>query len=248
MELDLTFKFQYKEGVIMQGKVAIITGGVRGIGQAIAQGFAEAGASVYATSREADQPTSGLIAKPGEIVEIQLDVTDEESVLRFFHHLDETHGCIDVLVNNAGIGLFKSVEDTTFLEFEQVFKTNVTGMFLCAKEAFKRMKVRGGGRIINLSSVAGYIPLVDNGAYGASKYAVRGFSHILNEEGKPHNIRVSVVSPGAVYSEIWEGREGFAKEDMLLPEDVAATVLDIAHRPLHVRIDEVKIMPSKGVL
>ena len=110
------------------------------------------------------------------------------------------------------------------------------------------MKEQGGGRMINIASVAGYIPIPENGAYGTSKYGVRGFSEILNEEGKPYNIRVSIVSPGVVFTDMSKERSGFHREDMLRPEDVAETVLDIAKRPLHVRIDEVKILPPKGIL
>ncbi|MGZ4164416.1 MAG: SDR family oxidoreductase, partial [Tumebacillaceae bacterium] len=158
------------------------------------------------------------------------------------------YGRLDVLVNNAGVGVFKPVVETTLAEWQAIMDTNLTGLFLCSKEAFKIMKPQGGGRIINIASVSGYIPIVENGAYGASKYAVRGFSDILNEEGKLHNIRVSTVSPGAVYTDMTVNRDFFNPADMLKPEDVAETILDIARRPLHVRIDEVKILPPKGVL
>lgn len=265
-------------GGLMAGKVVVITGGNRGLGAVMAQRFAEQGAVVVATSRhrdgaamqgerssaratpgaeQAESPQVGAAtadatmsasAVPGGILQAQLDVCDESSVTRLFRELEQTFTRIDVLVNNAGVGVFKPVVDTTVEEWDWVMNTNVRGLFLCSRAAFAHMRARGGGRIINIASVAGYQPIPENGAYGASKYAVRGFSQILNEEGKDCGVRVSVVSPGAVYTDIWNGRSGFDAADMLQPEDVADTVLDIARRPLRVRIDEVKIVPPKGVL
>jgi NAD(P)-dependent dehydrogenase (short-subunit alcohol dehydrogenase family) len=233
---------------LLEGKVVVVTGGRRGIGLAMAQLMAKEGARVWATSRQTASPRQVLAPENGGIAEVYLDVTQEESVRALFERIDASDGRIDVLVNNAGLGVFKPVEGMTLQEWENVINTNLTGVFLCSREAFKRMKAQGGGRIINIASVAGYIPLAGNIAYGASKYGVRGLSEILNEEGKAHQVRVSVVSPGAAYTEIWHGREGFSPDDMLKPEDVAEAVLDIARRPLHVRIDEVKILPPKGVL
>lgn len=232
----------------MQGKVVVITGGVRGIGKAVAQRLAGEGAAVWVTSRNSHPPEEKDYPEWGQVKDVHLDVTDENSINRLFRMVEFVHGRLDVLVNNAGIGIFKPVSEISLDEWKKVIDTNLTGVFLCSKAGFKIMQKQGGGRIINIASVSGYIPLTENGAYGASKYAVRGFSKILNEEGKPYRIRVSVVSPGAVYTDIWEGREGFDPMDMLQPEDVAETILDIAKRPLHVRIDEVKILPPMGVL
>lgn len=232
----------------MEGKIVVITGGTRGLGKTMAEYLSREGAAVWVTSRQAPSPSPAQKAASGEVREVLLEVTQEASVQTLFQAVMDTYGRLDVLVNNAGIGVFKPVVDTTLAEWNAIFDTNVTGLFLCSKEAFKIMKPQGGGRIINLSSVSGYIPIVENGAYGASKYAVRGFSDILNEEGKLHNIRVSTISPGAVFTDMTVDRDFFNPAEMLKPEDVAETVLDIARRPLHVRIDEVKILPPKGVL
>ncbi|MGZ4107639.1 MAG: SDR family oxidoreductase [Tumebacillaceae bacterium] len=232
----------------MQGKVVLITGGTRGLGKTMAEYLAREGAAVWVTSRQASAPSAEQKAAFGEVREVLLDVTREDSVQALFQAVLATYGRLDVLVNNAGVGVFKPIVETTLAEWQAIMDTNLTGLFLCSKEAFKIMKPQGGGRIINIASVSGYIPIVENGAYGASKYAVRGFSDILNEEGKLHNIRVSTVSPGAVYTDMTVDRDFFNPADMLKPEDVAETILDIARRPLHVRIDEVKILPPKGVL
>ncbi|MDY7228192.1 SDR family oxidoreductase [Hyalangium rubrum] len=232
----------------MRSKVVVVTGGVRGLGRTMADFMAREGAAVWVTSRQAPPPHPSLVAAAGEVRAVRLDVTDEASVKELFAQVDAAYGRLDVLVNNAGVGVFKPVVETTLAEWDTMLRTNLTGTFLCSKEAFRRMQRQGGGRIITIASVSGYIPIVENGAYGASKYGVRGFCKILNEEGKAHSIRVSLVSPGAAYTDIWEGREGFDPRDMLQPEDIAESVLDIARRPLHVRIDEVKLLPPKGVL
>jgi 3-oxoacyl-[acyl-carrier protein] reductase len=233
----------------MNGKVVVVTGGTSGIGRAIAQSMAAAGAMVWAVGRRVSLPYS--IPTPllgGEVREAHIDVTQENSIQSFFEHIDRTSGRVDVLVNNAGIGVFKPAVEITLAEWDAVIRTNLTGAFLCSREVFLRMRQQGGGRIIMISSVADHVALAGNAAYGASKAGLRSLAHVLNEEGKSSNIRTSVVSPGAVSTDIWEGRDGFDRAEMLCPQDVADTVLDIARRPLHVRIDEVRIMPSKGIL
>ncbi|RXT04549.1 SDR family oxidoreductase [Ammoniphilus sp. CFH 90114] len=233
---------------VLYGKTVLITGGTRGLGKSISTLLAKEGASVLVTSRNAEPTLWKTPVKSGEIQDLHLDVTNEEEVKQVFEHLASVQGRLDILINNAGVGIFKSIEETTLTEWNEVIQTNLTGVFLCSREAFKTMKKQNGGRIINISSVAGYLPIPENGAYGSSKFGVRGLSAILNEEGKPYNIRVSIVSPGAIQTDMSKDRTSFCSEDMLQPEDVAETVLDISKRPLHVRIDEVKILPPKGIL
>lgn len=231
----------------LKQKVVLVTGGTRGLGKAIAEKLANEGAAVWVTSRLADFPVE-TAPRFGEIKEVYLDVRYEESVKNLFSLIANLHNRLDVLINNAGVGIFKSVLDTSLEEWNNIIETNLTGLFLCSREAFRIMKQQGGGRIINIASIAGCIPLIENGAYGTSKYAVRGFSKILNEEGKAANIRVSVISPGAINTGMAQDNPNFNPSDMLKPEEVAESVLDIAKRPLHTRIDEVKIFPPKGVL
>ncbi|WP_235827954.1 SDR family oxidoreductase [Brevibacillus migulae] len=231
----------------MKGKLVLITGGTRGIGKITAEWLAREGAAVCVTSRHASPDLPAAPLQTGTISTAKLDVTDEDSIFRLFAWLEEQHGQLDVLVNNAGIGIFKPLADTTREEWEAVIATNLTGLFLCSREAYRLMKRKGGGRIINLSSITGYMPIPHNGAYGSSKHAVRGLSQICNEEWKEDRVFVTTVSAGAVATEITDDRM-FDPADMLKPEEIAEAILHIASKPLTMRVDEIRILPPKGVL
>ncbi len=231
----------------IQDQVVLVTGGGRGIGLAISSALAAAGARVLSTTRSLDQlPTE--LPQAGQIASVPLHVQDEASVQRLFAWVDSKKTPLRALVNNAGIGVFKPLAKTTLQEFETVLQTNLVGSFLCMREAAKRMVPQKRGRIIQLGSISDHLLLPENAAYAASKFGVRALVGILNEELKQHGVFASLVSPGATLTEIWQGREGFNPDDMIPPEEVARTVVDILSRPAHVRIDEVRILPSRGVL
>ncbi len=231
---------------VLSGKVVVVTGGSRGIGRGIAVATANAGAAVVSGARSFTAPRAE--PRPGSVVEAALDVTDERSVTKFFQWLDGAAGRIDALVNNAGTGVFKPIESLTLEEFRATLDTNLAGVFLCSREAFRRMKRARGGRVVTIGSVAGRVPLADSAAYGASKYGARGFSEILTEEGKAHGVFGTVVTLGAVATGIWNGREGYAREEMLSVEDVAASVVHLLSLSPTVRVDEIRIAPPKGIL
>lgn len=219
--------------ISLKGKVAVVIGASRGIGQAIADALEAEGTKVIRASR-------ALPAK--------LDVRNELSVQSFFEMIKKEFGAPYLLVNCAGIGIFKPITEISFAEWNDVLGTNLTGSFLCCREGFKLMVANGGGRIINIGSIADHIPLPHNTAYSASKFGLRGLTLSLNEEGKRCNIRVSLVSLGAVATDIWKDRPGFDTSDMLQPAEVAESVVHIATMPLHVRTDEIRILPPKGIL
>lgn len=228
----------------MRDQVILVTGGTRGIGRAIAAEAASAGACVVVTSRRpAGKPTPG----PG-VTCIELDVTSEDSVRDAFAGVLKRHGRLDGLVNNAGVGVFKPIGELTLAEWERIVATDLTGAFLCCREAFRAMEPAGGGRIVNIGSVADYVPLPGNAAYGSAKAGLRALSAILNEEGKAKGIRVTHVSLGAVHTDIWEERPGFSAADMLPLEEVGRQIAQLLRLPLAVRIDEIKLLPPKGVL
>lgn len=230
----------------LENLVVLVTGGNRGIGAAIAVQCALRGAAVVATARSAKTFPSAL--EPGAVAMAPLDVREERSVLDFFDWIDRSVGKVDVLVNNAGTSVWKPVDQISLDEWRAVIDTNLTGVFLCSREAMRRMKRAGGGRIITIGSIADRTPLADCGAYGASKYGARGLSEVVTEEGKAFRVFGTLVSLGAVATEVWSGRSGFDTRDMLSPADVGIAVAEIAARPLSVRIDEVRLGPPKGIL
>ena len=184
----------------------------------------------------------------GEMVRLPLDVSNPEQVRSLFSWIETHLGTIDVLINNAGVGHFLPLDETTFEQWQEMISTNLTGPFLCTQSAWPLLKNRGGGRIINMGSISGNIPLPNNGAYGASKFGLRGLSFIASVEGESVGIRVTLLSLGAVYSDIWTDRDGFSRDDMLPSSAVADAISYIVDAPLSHRIEELKLWPPKGVL
>jgi NAD(P)-dependent dehydrogenase (short-subunit alcohol dehydrogenase family) len=205
----------------LKDKVAIITGGGRGIGKALAFGFANQGATIVAAARTESEVIEvaekvKLLGK--ESLGIVCDISNEEEVKNLVSTTMNKFGKIDVLINNAGIGSMRPVYATPLESFEKVLKVNLTGTFLCTKHVWQAMKNSGGGSIVNVSSLGGLVgyPLLT--AYCASKWGQIGFTKACAEEGKKDNIRVNAIAPGkadtAIRSKIKED-----KSKMLTPED-----------------------------
>jgi 3-oxoacyl-[acyl-carrier protein] reductase len=185
--------------VRLQDKIAIITGSGRGIGKAIALGFAEEGANLVITARtkEEIEATAEEVKSKGKIaLAIPCDVTEEDQVRSMVKETLDTFGRIDILVNNAGMAGIRPVWGTTKLNFERVLAVNLIGTFLCTKHVWRPMRDKGGGVIINVSSLGGLegYPLLT--AYCASKWGQIGFTVACAEEGKVDNIRVNAIAPG----------------------------------------------------
>lgn len=205
----------------LQDKVAIITGGGRGIGKAIALGFAAEGCNIVLCARsegELAQVAVEIQNLGREGLAIVCDVSDEEQVRSLITQTIETLGGIDVLVNNAGIGAMRPVWGTPKRSFESILAVNLVGTFLCTKHAWKPMRNRGGGSIINVSSLGGLrgYPLLS--AYCASKWGQIGFTMACAEEGKRDNIRVNAIAPGKVDTAL-RGQIEEDKERMLQADD-----------------------------
>lgn len=233
----------------MKQKIVLVVGGSGGIGSAAAKLLCDAGAIVITASNDvALTSLFNVIVDQPSIYPIHVDVTSEISVLRLFGIIQDQFGKIDVLINCAGYSVFRPLTELSMEDWNQVLQVNLTGTFLCIREAFKLMKSRGGGRIINLGSVNDYLALPDAGAYAASKFGVRGLTQIINEEGKSHSIRSTLLTLGAVSTRLWDGRPGFKREEMLQPFQVAETMVHVAFLSLDIRMDEIRMFPSKGVL
>lgn len=186
---------------LLKHKVAIVTGASSGIGKSIALRFAEEGAKVIVVSRtlsKCEEVAGEINSKGQSALAISCDVRNEQEIISLFEKSQEKYGNIDIVVANAGIsGGNKSVAEYQLEDWNNVLATNLTGVFLTVREAFRKMR-QYGGHIIIMSSQAGVEGYAGKGVYCASKFGVRGLAHALGEEGRKFNINVSTICPGTV--------------------------------------------------
>jgi len=234
----------------MSGSKAVVTGGTKGIGRAIALALVRASVDVAISAR---QPTeiSTTVAElneigPGRCVGFVCDVRDEAQVKSFFANTAEALGGLDILINNAGIGIFNApVEATSGGDFRAVIETNLCGVFYCCHEAIPLMKQRGGGYIINISSLAGANAHARMAAYNASKFGLNGFSEALMQEVRHDGIKVSYIMPGSVNTEFGGDEPSDEKSWQLQPGDVAQVVIDLLSYPKRALPSRIEIRPSQ---
>lgn len=210
----------------LAGSVALVTGGSRGIGRAIAHRLARLGASVAICGREgkALQSVAADLEKLGVRSFFHLtDVTKASQVSELVAETEAALGSINILVNNAGIGLFGPVHEQTETDWDRVVNTNLKGVFLVSRAVVPSMIRRGSGDIINISSLAGRNTFAGGGIYCASKWGLMGLSGCMMEDLRKHGIRVSVVCPGSVATE-FAGSRPKDPAKALSPEDVAHAV------------------------
>src|SRR5205085_8922681 len=172
-------------------RVALVTGASSGIGEAAARALVGAGFTVYGTSRRA---TPG--EKRGEVVFLPLDVTDDESVANAVREVLDRSGRIDVLVNNAGLGVAGAAEESSVEQAHALFETNLFGSIRMMRAVLPHMREQRSGRIINVSSVVGLIPVPYMALYASSKHALEGYSESVDHEVREHGVRVLLVEPG----------------------------------------------------
>ncbi len=229
----------------LEGKIAAVTGGTRGIGRAIAESLVAAGAGVAICGRNAegvDRTVAELARAGGRAAGCAADVARWEDVERFFQLVDEELGGLDILVNNAGVGVFAPVADLSLEDWRRVVETNLTGAFYCSRAAIPRLRRRGGGFIINISSLAGKNPFAGGAAYNASKFGLNGFSEAMMLDYRYEDIRVSTIMPGSVATEF---SSGLAADWKIAPEDIAEVVLFLLRMPPRTLVSSVEVRPSK---
>jgi 3-oxoacyl-[acyl-carrier protein] reductase len=234
-----------------EAKVAVITGGSRGIGLAIAEAFAEAKYKVTILAREATRLQAAVdkLKSRGLSVESQVcDVTDATSVESVFARISAKNNQIHVLVNNAGIAhALASAEKLSLETWKQVIDTNLTGTFLVTRAALSLMQ--SGGTIVNNLSVAAIQPFAGMSAYNASKYGAYGFTQALREDLRKSGIRVLALLPGATDTDIWSQFWPDApRGKMVSPRTVAEAVVHAVSAPANISIDEIRLGPASGVL
>lgn len=216
----------------LQHKVAIVTGSSSGIGKAIALRFGAEGATVVVAARRIGlcERTVDQIAKEGaEAWAVQTDVADERQVEQLIKQTVTRYGRVDILVNNAGVIAGGRLAETTTQDFDEVMNVNLRGTFFCCRAGFKQMKQQGGGVIINMSSVAGVQAWAGTGTYSASKHGIMALTKSLADEGRPYNIKVSAICPGAVADELVDASpEEILRSEKIDPFDVAETAVYLA--------------------
>ena len=238
----------YKGTLTFTGKVAVVTGGSRGIGFAVARTLLEEGARVAitatsdATLAKARAELEG-IAEPASILALKADVTQPAEVDQAIETVVRQFGGLDILVNNAGVGLFRKVADLSVEEWRTIIETNLSGVFYCCRAALPHLRVRGGGWIVNVSSLAAKHPFAEAAAYCASKAGLNAFSDALMQEVRYDGIRVACVMPGSVRTEFGARRPG-NDEWRLAPEDVARVIRDLASHPSRSLPSAVEIRPA----
>jgi 3-oxoacyl-[acyl-carrier protein] reductase len=233
----------------LNGKVAIVTGSTKGIGRAIAEALVGEGVNVCVSARHAEEVERAVGelngAGEGEVTGAVCNVRDYDEVKALFEHTVAEFGGVDVLVNNAGIGLFGRVEEMSPEDFRAVLETNVFGVFYCCREAIPLMKKRGGGYIINLSSLAGTNAHPQMTAYNASKFGLNGFSEALMQEVRHDGIKVSYIMPGSVNTYFGGDEPDESQSWQLQPADIARVVLDLLHADERSLVSRVEIRPSR---
>jgi NADP-dependent 3-hydroxy acid dehydrogenase YdfG len=241
----------------LAGKVALVTGASSGIGEATALALAEAGAAVAIGARRKDrlETLSARLREGGAtVVALDLDVTDEAACADAVRRARDELGGLDVLVNNAGVMLLGTIVGADPEDWRRMMDTNVLGLMYMTHAALDGMVEQGSGDIVNISSVAGRTARKGAGVYNASKWAVNAFSESLRQEVTGRGVRISLVEPGAVDTELREhitqpeAREAAYQHAgqmrQLQPEDVARAIVYVVSQPPHVAVNEVLVRPT----
>jgi clavulanate-9-aldehyde reductase len=240
----------------LAGQVVAVTGASSGIGEATALACARAGAAVALAARRLDRVEAlaqRIIDEGGRAIALQTDVGEEEQAQAFVARTHAELGRLDVLVNNAGVMLLGPIENAPTEEWRRMIHANVFGVLYCSHAALPLMRAQGSGHIVNISSVAGRVARQGSGVYNLTKFGVGAFSESLRQEGVAIGVRVTLIEPGAVATELpghnrpevlEQMAKRFAGVTPLASEDIAAAVLYAIAQPPNVSINEVLVRPS----
>jgi NADP-dependent 3-hydroxy acid dehydrogenase YdfG len=232
----------------LEGKIALVTGASAGIGAACVRALAAEGADFVLTARRRErlEALAEEIRKTGAKSEIVIgDAREEETARRAVDAAVKTYGRLDILINNAGVGNYKNLVDTSAEDYDEMMDSNMRSGFLFTRHAVPVMRSQKAGTILMISSMAGVYGFPGEAVYCATKFAQVGFAQGLDKELRPDGIKVGVICPGGVKTEfaIGKGRteEGVARSGMLEPEDVAGAVLLACTQPANARIIEIQM-------
>ena len=226
-------------------KVALVTGASRGIGRSVAITLAEKGAMIVAAARDVEMlnETCRIIEEAGgQALVSTVELSDENSIRKLMETVTEKFGRLDVLINNAGITLSSSLEETTTDDWDRLMAVNVRGAFILCREVVGLLRQARPGVIVNISSVVGVKGYAKQIAYTASKHAMRGMSIAMAEELKESNVRVHVICPGGVDTEmVSRVRPDINKDELIQPEEIAELVLYLVSHTGNAIVDEIRV-------
>jgi clavulanate-9-aldehyde reducatase len=242
----------------LEGKVAAITGASSGIGAATAVALHRAGAAVGLGARRAErleELVGRIEAEGGRAVAIGADIADEDQARAFVSGVNEQLGGLDILVNNAGVMLLGPVQNADVEHWQRMVNVNVLGLLYCVHEALPLMEARGGGDIVNISSTAGRRATAFSAVYNATKFGVHAFSEALRQEALNVGVRVTIIAPGFVETELLSHNPDFVQQaaqgqkdeigQVLAASDIADAIVYAVSQPAHVCLNEILVRPTK---
>ncbi len=234
----------------LKNKVVLLTGASRGIGQALALAFAQAGAKLVLTARDAarlSQVAEQARKFQAEVETVVADLHDEAQIKKLVTRAVEKFGGLDVLINNAGLGYFRTVAEMTTAEWDEMFAINLRAIFLATREALPHLRKAGESFIVHVASLAGKNTFANGGGYTATKWGLRAFAQCLMLEERKHGVRVLTICPGSVATEFGSGNERLPRStqtNIIQPEDVAESILAALKIPQRAMVSEIDIRPT----
>jgi 3-oxoacyl-[acyl-carrier protein] reductase len=233
-------------GTPLLNKRAIVTGGTRGIGRAIVEALLAEGAVVTLCGRTADSTAAATAELANSnLFGVAADVSIEADVANLFAFAEERMGGVDILVANAGIGIFQPAGDLDIADWKRTIDINLTGAFLCSRRAIQSMRRAGGGFIVHISSLAAKNPFATGAAYNASKFGLNGMSEAIMLDHRHDGIRVTTVMPGSVDTDFSPRSSSKPSDWKIAPSDVATMVIAILSMPERTLVSRVEIRPSR---